>query len=98
MTIAIVITITITSAIGSYSHHCATYRVIYLLFSDRTYVKSQSIERSTGSHESTSIGLKIQYHNEIELSHFSNPTKTKYMTSLEKIHLSKINPCKKSNK
>ena len=77
-------TIAIKIEIDSYTHHCVTYCVVSSLFSDHTYVKSQSIQRSTGSHESTSSRLKIQYQNGIRLTHFGNPPKTKYTTLLKK--------------
>ena len=82
MAIAIAIAIAIT--INSCSRHCVVHRVVSLLFSDRTYVQSQSIKISTGSHDYTSRGLKIQHQNGIKLTCFRNPSKTQYMTSLAK--------------
>ena len=96
--IAIVIAITIAITIESYAHYCVMYHVVSSLFSYQAYIKSQSIQRSTGSCDYTSRGLKIHYQNGIILARFVIPPKTKYMTFLKKNHLSKIKPCKKSNK
>ena len=50
--IAIVIAVVIAIAIYYYAPHRVTYRVVYLLFSDRTYVQSQYMQRYNGSHDS----------------------------------------------